>query len=125
MSPRNSVPALISMLEKTSCHRIISQNAFTPLVSAVQTQLAAQSFALEQSDLPDIYQIFPELQIAAASPVAPFPKSSVPHNPDDIVLYIHSSGSTGLPKPVPQRHINTLQWCSARTFSTILQHVFG
>ena len=29
----------------------------------------------------------------------------------DICTYIHSSGSTGYPKPIPQRHRQSLDWC--------------
>ncbi|GJE93359.1 acetyl-CoA synthetase-like protein, partial [Phanerochaete sordida] len=32
---------------------------------------------------------------------------------EDIVVYLHSSGSTGLPRAIPQRQINVLHWCKS------------
>lgn len=114
MSPKNSVPAIVNMLEKTSCHRIISQAMMGPLVSPTKAALEKKQFTLEYEELPDLLQIFPGLSGDAGKvDVVPFPAPVKPHDMDDIVLYLHSSGSTGFPKPIPQSQVAVLQWSSS------------
>lgn len=116
MSPRNSAPAVINMLEATSCHRIISQPDLAPLVSGVKAQLDEKQYELKVDDLPSLTQIFPDIHDGGCvAPCIPYPRSSKPHDMEDIVLYLHSSGSTGLPRAIPQRHINILHWCNSGT----------
>ena len=63
MSPRNSALAVISMLEKTSCHRVVANHALMPLLNAINAELTAKEkpYPLEVFDLPDLYDIFPTL----------------------------------------------------------------
>ena len=103
------------MLQKTSCHRIVSQAAFAPVIAEVQAELKKNGGDLIVDELPALQQIFPEF--GPSSPetaVDPFPALAKAPRPDDIVLYLHSSGSTGFPKPIPQRQVTVLQWCNAR-----------
>ncbi|EKM57056.1 uncharacterized protein PHACADRAFT_208208 [Phanerochaete carnosa HHB-10118-sp] len=114
MSPRNGIPAILNMLEITSCHRIISQPEFAPLVSAVKTQLGEKQYGLGVDSLPGLLEIFPDLnKNGRVAPCTPYPRASKPHDMEDIVLYLHSSGSTGLPRAIPQRQINILHWCNS------------
>lgn len=104
------------MFEKTGCHHVVSQPVFAPIVAAVKSQLELKQFDVKVEDLTSLHEIFPEFSGKQdAVLVEPFPPTK-PHHPDDIVLYIHSSGSTGLPKPVPQRQKIMLQWSSSSTF---------
>lgn len=110
MSPRNSVPAVVNLLEKTSCHRIITQHTFQPVVSSVLEELSIKNHHLQVDDIPDVFSIFPSLT-AQSTPVAPYPPLPTPFDLDEVLLILHSSGSTGLPKPVPQKHVHVLEWC--------------
>ena len=114
MSPKNSVPAFINLLEKTSCHRIISQPAFSPLIEAVQTQLSEKKYHVQLDELPPLHDVFPTIfGSGETAPVEPFPPPSKPHSMNDNVLYLHSSGSTGLPKPIPQPQNFMLEYCTS------------
>lgn len=112
MSPKNSVPAIVNMLEKTSCHRIITQPPFAPILSAVESTLKQKQFTLTTEQLPALPQIFPQFGDGSlAREFKPFPAPEKPHNMDDVVLYLHSSGSTGFPKPIAQKQRTVLEWC--------------
>ena len=114
MSPRNNAQAVVNLLETTSCDRIISQPDFAPLLSDVKAQLGERHHSLKVEGLPGLLDIFPDLhQNGYAAPCAPYPKASKPHDMEDIVVYLHSSGSTGLPRAIPQRQINVLHWCKS------------
>ena len=114
MSPRNSVPAVINMLEKSGCHHIVSQPAFDGVVSSVKVQLEGKNHSLRVHELPSLHKIFPQLGGSQDSvAVDPFPPNPSPPSMDSPALYLHSSGSTGLPKPIPQSHIAAVEWCSA------------
>ena len=95
------------MLMKTSARRVISQPILSPLTGAVQHDMQAWHCPLQLEDLPDFYDIFPAFsgKQSDSPSVASYPESSQPSSPDDIVLYMHSSGSTGLPKPIPQTQL--------------------
>lgn len=115
MAPRNSDAAIAALLEKTSCRRILSQPSFAPTVSAVQTALDEKGIKVELQELPALHEIFPRYgKGRSVHNVAPFPASPKAPSQDDVVLYLHSSGSTGFPKPIPQRQGTLLQWCTSR-----------
>ena len=115
MSPRNSAPAIVQLLKQTTCHRIISQQSFRPLLTDVLDELSTESWALTIEDLPDIETIFPTLYGKETKGlVVPYPTRET-IDKHDIAFYIHSSGSTGFPKPVPQRFVNMLEVSNCRT----------
>ena len=122
MSPKNSAPAIVSMLEKTACHRIISQGMFDPLLDAVKADLAKRQFALEVDELPSLDRIFPQFGGDVNAKVKKFPQPEKPHDKYDIVLYLHSSGSTGFPKPIPQRQCAILQCSPSCAYYLILSN---
>lgn len=115
MSPRNSAEAVVNMLEKTNCHRMITQSSLPPsLISSIQSQLSDKGFALHLDEIPSLESIFPAIKTEDpnVSPDVPtYPPPPVPFHPDDVVLYLHSSGSTGFPKPIAQTQNMLLQWC--------------
>lgn len=104
------------MLEKTNCSRIISQPSLSRLVSVVKAQMANNGVDIRVNDLPSLRSIFPKFRTdgRVTDRVEPYPSSEKPINPDDIRIYLHSSGSTGFPKPIPQTEKITLQWCFTR-----------
>lgn len=114
MSPRNSGPAIINMLKQTSCHRIISQPALSALLSCVEDELEAEGYDLEVDDLPGLDEVFPTMYDESASvECEPYTPTEEPYKPEDVAFYAHSSGSTGFPKPIPQRHENLLECCNS------------
>ncbi|GJE88919.1 acetyl-CoA synthetase-like protein [Phanerochaete sordida] len=115
MSPKNSVPAFVDMFQRTGCRHIISQPALDPLVADIQRQLASQKVHVNIRPLPALLDIFPSFGSELKNPSAaiPFPPPSKPHAMDDVVVYLHSSGSTGFPKPIPQTQRTMLEWCAS------------
>lgn len=114
MSPKNSVAAIINLLEKTSCHRVVSQAVLEPLMATVKSDLMKKGYLVQVDSLPELRTIFPNLE-GGTTKVAPYPKIRGLKGPNDIIVILHSSGSTGLPKPVPQRRCDVLDWCGQRT----------
>lgn len=116
MSPKNSGPAVINMLEKTSCHRFITQSSL-PVVSALEREIASSSFQLQVDELPDLFSVFPTLlhDQSTVPAVLPYPPANRSISDDEAVIYLHSSGSTGFPKPIKQTRRTVIEWASSRT----------
>ncbi|KAF9814140.1 hypothetical protein IEO21_05278 [Rhodonia placenta] len=113
MSPRNSPPAVASMMERTRCRHIISQSTFAALTDAVCATLPYGD-SVRVDNLPPLIDVFPSLAASVDTPAkssGAYPSSGRISAPDDIVLYLHSSGSTGHPKPIPQTNKTLLHWC--------------
>ena len=121
MSPRNSAPAVVNMLEKTSSHRIITQSALS-VISGIKKELASSEYALEIDELPKLYDIFPTLARgkASSSTFLPYPSAERKFKMDDVVMYLHSSGSTGFPKPIAQTHRTALEWANCRAYYFVM-----
>lgn len=116
MNPKNSVPAILNMLEKTFCYRMLSQSAFEHVLAELRFELAKKQLGLEYVELPPLPHIFPQFGGDEADyHVELFTGPDEPPRKDQIVLYLHSSGSTGFPKPVPQSQEAILEWCHSRT----------
>ncbi|KAH7913622.1 putative aminoadipate reductase [Hygrophoropsis aurantiaca] len=118
MSPRNSPAAVINMLQKTSCHRILTtQRSLTTLLDGIKADLASvdsdqAKFEVTIEEVPSLAQVFPAL--GSENPIAefqPFPKADRRPNITDVMVILHSSGSTGFPKPIPQTYQMALHWC--------------
>ncbi|KAH9941064.1 hypothetical protein B0H21DRAFT_811720 [Amylocystis lapponica] len=113
MSPRNAAVAIASMCQKTDCHRIISQPTSASLTDETRDFLPS-GYSLEVNMLPEFQDIFPNL--GSARDPAAFAPSVYPYSfspPPEVIMYIHSSGSTGLPKPIPQTRTSVTSFCSA------------
>ncbi|KAK3988006.1 hypothetical protein QBC44DRAFT_293882 [Cladorrhinum sp. PSN332] len=88
-SPRNSLEGHAHLLAKTDCHRLLHSSELKPQVRLLKEITTIQVPSLESLiDIPH--------------PVPPY-KTKCPANPpsDFIVLTLHSSGTTSLPKPIP------------------------
>lgn len=123
MSPRNSAPAIASMMEHTQCHRVISQPAFAELMSNVRDALS-RGHEMRVDDPPAFTSIYPSLAPSSTNGPASEPYPPPPEQPPftSVAFYLHSSGSTGHPKPVPQTHEFVLRWCSCSTVSHSRTH---
>ena len=118
MSPKNSIPAIVSLFDRTSCQRVIAEPSFTPILSVVEEELSSKGIQLKVDHLPELYDVFPQLREGDSEPSRtekPFPPFQKPRAMTDVVFYLHSSGSTGLPKPIALRGVQTLQWCLSCT----------
>ena len=103
MSPRNPVPAVLNLLKKTSCHRVITtKETLKSLLQGVSSALRESDpgYELSIEQVPSLQTLFPRLgQETEEDPFTPYPEIEVSLN--DTALYIHSSGTTGLPKAIP------------------------
>ncbi len=113
------------MLAKTSCHRIIAQSSLGSLVIDVQSELAQKGFSLQVDDLSTMRAGFQDLippshNTNKAAIAEPYPTNPSGSKKEDVVFYIHSSGSTGFPKPIPFSQKFLSQWAlSGASFAFI------
>jgi acyl-CoA synthetase (AMP-forming)/AMP-acid ligase II len=95
LSNRLATEAYVSLLQKTKCNRIISSDNQTKAVAAIQFEMKLFQYpVLKQSDYDIKPALFPRFPKAVSGPSAI----------SQIAFIIHSSGSTGLPKPIFQTH---------------------
>ncbi|TCD66635.1 putative NRPS-like protein biosynthetic cluster [Steccherinum ochraceum] len=109
LSPRNSPEAVYALLQKTSCHKLIVQPSLSGLGTAVQNAMHAQELEFEVIRLPELHHIFPSLHDNPTVEVDAYPRGPSAA-PDDVLFIVHSSGSTGHPKPLPQTNRSLLEW---------------
>jgi acyl-CoA synthetase (AMP-forming)/AMP-acid ligase II len=103
ISPRNSPAAICHVLRTVSAHRlIVTESSFRSLLDDVKAELASSDYSLQIQELPTMDAIYPHL--AQETTKHEFEAIALPprsDNPDEVVMYIHSSGSTGFPKSIP------------------------
>ena len=118
MSPRNSAPAVINMLRTTNCHRmIVSQHSLKDLISPIKEELSKseEPYDLHIEEPPHLRSVYPYLSSEmATSPFAPFQKAENEPEKNDIMFYLHSSGSTGFPRPIPITYLTGNHYCLMR-----------
>jgi acyl-CoA synthetase (AMP-forming)/AMP-acid ligase II len=95
LSNRLSTEAYVSLLQKTKCHRIISSENHAKAVAAIQADMQISQYPLfKQSDYDIEPAMYPRFRRQMSGPSAS----------SRTAFIIHSSGSTGLPKPIFQSH---------------------
>ena len=114
MSPRIPAPGIFHLLNLTKCHRIISQPGLESLTSAVASLGKEKQWDVTVDNLPEFQDVFPDIFSDTVAGVELYPESKEPFNWQNVMLYMHSSGSTGFPKAIPHRHITNLQWTQNR-----------
>ncbi|KAF7299625.1 Acetyl-CoA synthetase-like protein [Mycena chlorophos] len=115
ISPRNPEAALIHLLISTKAHRIIVTRASVgpivdPLVESMATKYPSYNLTVEE--LPTFKQLYPYLSRETPDdPFTPYPLASAAPASTDPALILHSSGSTGLPKPIVLSNSVFLSFC--------------
>ncbi|CAI7663889.1 unnamed protein product [Penicillium manginii] len=89
VSPRNSMPAYKSLFESTKCARILTQSPRLPPVLAIIDGLSMQAI-----DIPDVDEL-----LSNEYPHFEYSKTYPDHRNDTMAI-VHTSGSTGIPKPI-------------------------
>ncbi|KAJ7198969.1 hypothetical protein GGX14DRAFT_525295, partial [Mycena pura] len=125
ISPRNSPAAIVRLLHQTSCHSVLATCiTLAPLVAAVKSEMAKShpDFPLDMTEMPSLSQIYPHLGFETFA--HPFQRYAATTRPllDDICLILHSSGSTGFPKPIPHKHKVLVQRCRIAQVEELRDH---
>lgn len=119
VSPRVSAAGIANLLRTTGCHHILSSagSLMSKAISEVKADLGS-NYQLNTLAMPVLAQLFPHLsQPSSLDFTDEIPPSerypAVKHFKQQLpITYIHSSGSTGLPKAImyTQAHVfNTMQ----------------
>ncbi|PPQ80241.1 hypothetical protein CVT25_003501 [Psilocybe cyanescens] len=116
MSPRNTAAAIIKMLKETDCHRLLAtQQTLKSLLANIKSELAEKSpgFELTVEEMPAFYDVYPKLgQETKDDPFEEYPRPLVRPPLDNVMLYLHSSGSTGFPKSIAETFKIMVHWAS-------------
>jgi acyl-CoA synthetase (AMP-forming)/AMP-acid ligase II len=96
LSPRNSEPALVDLMNKTNTKVLLYANQFSKVATKVSSNISDGAFNLASEV--DIEQALQEENMAEKSLLAS--KSTSKEQLEDIAMIIHSSGTTGFPKPI-------------------------
>ena len=119
MSPRNTAEAVYSLMQRTNTHKVVFDIPLQSLVRSVAALAEKDGYHLELVNAPSLQELYPFVYSDTAEDtvdVALYPSPDKPTSPNDLVMYLHSSGSTGLPKPIPQTHLRTLEWIDSGKF---------
>ncbi|OAT01333.1 ochratoxin A non-ribosomal peptide synthetase, variant [Blastomyces dermatitidis ER-3] len=96
ISPRNSVEASRHLLEETGCSKFVYSVERERQVN----ELRSADPSIQVWTVPDLWDVFTN------SEVVPYEAVGKQHRgpEDEVAAIIHSSGTTGMPKPVPLTH---------------------
>ncbi|KIK57240.1 hypothetical protein GYMLUDRAFT_229544 [Collybiopsis luxurians FD-317 M1] len=110
ISPRNSPVAIFNLLKKTSAKKlVITETTLSNALRGLRAELKAAdpSYKVDPSriiEAPSLQEIYPKLgRETASDPFTPIPPVPTPED-HAMAVYLHSSGSTGLPKPIGFTH---------------------
>ena len=123
VSPRNSAAAVINMMKTTNCLRIVTlHHAHQALIDDIREQSSGLTFTVEE--MPNIFYAFPKLgREVEADSFVPYPDSASQPDANVPAIYIHSSGSTGFPKSIPQSFKTQLHWMYHSTSYLLPPHL--
>ncbi|KAJ7153064.1 putative aminoadipate reductase [Mycena crocata] len=127
ISPRNSAAAVVNLLQRTSCHRLLATCVtLRALLAEVKQEIKRldPDFSLVVEEIPSLAEIYPNLGAETEGcAFEPYPEPSRQPSLDDTCLYLHSSGSTGLPKAIPETHRALMQWSTLAAFTELRDHI--
>ncbi|KAG2117013.1 putative aminoadipate reductase [Suillus discolor] len=126
MSPRNSAAAVTSMMQKTRCRRlIITRHSLASLIDGVEAGLlsATETSQLQIDEIPALKYLYPSLVSGIPNEASdPYPSLGPPSSENDVLFYLHSSGSTGFPKPIPISNLTSIHWCLTPSIYDLTNH---
>ncbi|KIJ16134.1 hypothetical protein PAXINDRAFT_76105 [Paxillus involutus ATCC 200175] len=110
----NSAAAIVDMMKKANCSRIVTlAHAHRGLINDICLESEGSQLILDE--LPTLAHAFPKLgNEVAADPFDAYPppaKRPELHLP---AIYVHSSGSTGFPKPIAHSYQFQIHWMTQR-----------
>jgi acyl-coenzyme A synthetase/AMP-(fatty) acid ligase len=94
LSTRLATDAYVSLLEKTDCHDILGASTTIKSTTAILEVRECNRFTIPEKSNYD----------TSDSSRLPLLPSATPDAASEVAFIIHSSGSTGLPKPIFQTH---------------------
>ncbi|KAF8834980.1 acetyl-CoA synthetase-like protein, partial [Paxillus ammoniavirescens] len=126
VSPRNSAAAVADMMKKTNCSRIVTlDHAHHGLIDGIREELPDRELIIDE--LPPLTYAFPKLGNESESdPFDPYPAAPSRPDLDRPAIYIHSSGSTGFPKPIAHSYkvqIHAMKQPSVRDLRAITRRL--
>ncbi|KAJ7439939.1 putative aminoadipate reductase [Mycena latifolia] len=120
ISHRNSASAVLHLLKSTRSHRLLAtKGSLSHLVDAVAAESSAQSppYELSIEEIPLLGEIYPHLgRERKEDPFEHYPGPAMRTPLDDVAMYLHSSGSTGFPKCIPETHRTILNFTNMEAF---------
>jgi acyl-coenzyme A synthetase/AMP-(fatty) acid ligase len=81
------------------------------------SELAASDpgYELSIEEVPAVETLYPRLgKEKGDDAFEPYPPYTTRPPLSDVAMYLHSSGSTGLPKAIPQTHLILIHWVAFR-----------
>ena len=102
---------------KSCSHRLVATcETLRDLIEDVKVEIFAKdpTYELSIEELPALDVIFPRLGVESKKDLfIPYPALETRPAISDICMFLHSSGSTGLPKIIPQTHKTLLNWAAS------------
>ncbi|KAF2098088.1 acetyl-CoA synthetase-like protein [Rhizodiscina lignyota] len=99
LSTRLPIEAYVSLLEKSSCANIVASDKFSKTIQSIEEVYSVRRFPLLDRS---IYAVMSETELRFQRRV------ELINEENCIAFIVHSSGSTGLPKPIFQTHRSCL-----------------
>ncbi|KAJ7052229.1 putative aminoadipate reductase [Mycena amicta] len=121
ISHRNSDAALKHLLTTGKAQRILTtRGSLGQVMDSLAADLLAQqpAYAISIQEIPTLAEMYPLL--GRETPEDPFTQYSRPGKEASLTetaLYLHSSGSTGLPKPIPVSHRSAISIAVLEVFT--------
>lgn len=105
---------------KTNCSQIVTlHHAHQGLIDEVRKMVSGRELTIDE--IPTLSYAFPKLgKEVEADPFVPYPTATSRPDLNEPSLYIHSSGSTGFPKPIPHSHKIQIHLMTQRKFMIFL-----
>ncbi|KAG1733502.1 putative aminoadipate reductase [Suillus lakei] len=97
---------------------------FKPFPMSPRNSAAAvdtETSRLQLDEMPALRDLYPTLVRGSPNEAfLPYPPPASRSSENDLIFYLHSSGSTGFPKPIPITNLTVVHWCLS---PCILEHI--
>ncbi|KAJ7157427.1 putative aminoadipate reductase [Mycena filopes] len=116
ISHRNSAAAIFHLFSISKSHRLLTtKGSLGNLVDTLSADASAENppYDLTIEEIPLLGQLYPHLgHENTQDSFVPYPSPTSKTPLDAVAMYLHSSGSTGLPKCIPETHRNLIQYAA-------------